>query len=178
MIDTKAVSYWERFIGFRLDFAALAYDAFRATREGTFTASGRLLALFAFGLLLAVPATVLAIGDDAFGDKWAFGATFGVWPIFLEAPGWWLRREEAARLTAAVTPSPNPGFDATMFGLLCAIGLAAEVIVLYVLVDPPHEISPTWLGVLWGIGLAGALDFARSSVALFLAGADGYPLYR
>lgn len=172
------MTFWHRFIGFRKDFGALAYDAFRAFREGTFSAAGRAVALLALVLLLAIPATVLLVGDDAFGDKWAFGVAFGAWPIFLEAPGWWLRREDAARLAGLPPPTATPGFDAPMFVVLTVLSLLFEVVAFYLLVGAAPASDPVWRGIMWGVALAGALDFARSIVAAFLAGANGYPLYR
>lgn len=172
------MTFWHRFIGFRKDFAALAYDAFRAAREGTFPAAGRLVALFVFVLLLAVPATVLLLGEDAFGNKWAFGIAFGFWPVFLEAPGWWLRREDAARLTGRPPPTGTPGFDTPAFVALTVGSVCAEVLVFYLVLGTGADVGDVWRGVMWGVALAGALDFARTIVAFFLAGADGYPLYR
>ncbi len=172
------MDFWSRFIGFRKDFAALAYDALRATREGTFPAVGRVLALATLVLLLSVPVTVLALGEDAFGDKWAFGMAFGLWPIILEAPGWWLRREDAARLAGLPPPTGSPGFDAPMFVMLTLGGVLAEVVFFYLVLGTDTNPGGVWRGVMWGIALAGALDFARTVVASFLAGASGYPLYR
>lgn len=169
-------NFWYRFIGFRKDFAALSYDAFRAVREGTFPTAGRLLALFAFLLLLAVPATLLILGKEPFGNKWAFGVAFILWPVFLEAPGWWLRREDAARLTGLPLADGTPGFDTPMFILLTTISVVVEIVVCYAVLGT--GLSSWWRGILWGVGLAGAMDLARSAVAAFLAGADGYPLYR
>lgn len=172
------MSFWHRFLGFRKDFAALTYDAFRAVREGTFAVLGRLLALVALALLLTVPATVLLLGEDAFGNKWAFGGALGLWPVILEAPGWWLRREDAARLSGLPPPSGTPGFDAPMFILLTLVSVAVEVAVFYLVLGDRVLPGSVWRGILWGIALAGALDFARTVVASFLAGAEGYPLYR
>ena len=172
------MNFWHRFVGFRKDYAALAYDACRAAREGSFSASSRLCAVFAFGLLLLVPGTVLILGEAAFGDKLAFGIAFGLWPILLEAPGWWLRREDAARLTNRPAPPGSPGFDSPAFLVMSGVGIAIETIVAYVIVGSGDEVSETWRGVLWGIGLAGGIDLARTAIALFLAGAQGFPLYR
>lgn len=169
---------WQTFIGYRKDFPSLTYDACRAARESSFPGRGRALSVIALVILLIVPGAVLVLGDEAFGDKWAFGIAFGLWPVFLEAPGWWVRRADASRLSNFHLPTDAPGFDDFGFVALTVVSVAVEIAVFYLVVSHVAGPDTVWRGVLWGVGLAGALDVARSAVAYFLAGTGGYPLYR
>jgi len=160
--------FWGKFLRYRFDFAALAYDCVAAffRNEGPF---GRVMALMGAILMVVPPIAVLVFGHDEFGDGWAFGLTLVLFVIVLEAPG------HRWRMTVADdgVEVDNGAYDHFLFLILSvASSLVAPIILIYV-----HIESSVLLGVVWGIALIAAQDLARSTVACFLALTHGRPVY-
>lgn len=160
--------FFERFLRYRYDFAALVFDSY-ATFLRPGRAAGRVFAAVAGTLLISAPAYVLVVGDQAFGNPWAFGVALIGFPVLLEAPGYnWRRRGAGAAVTGAVADD----YDRFLFAVAGLVSIAAPVILLSV-----HDRGPVIGGVVWGLALAGAQDLARSAIAAALALSSGTPVY-
>jgi hypothetical protein len=125
------------------------------------------LALIGAILIFGPSVFVLILGEDKFGNGWAFGLTLILFLVMLEKPGFMWRRE-----IVLGEASPDT-FDQFLFGVLTVISMTAPIVLLGV-----HIHSAVLLGVVWGVALVGAQDLARSGIAFFLALAGGLPIYR
>jgi hypothetical protein len=159
--------FWGRFLRYRFDFAALAFDCV-ATFFTHGKPVGRLMALLGALFMLVPPIFVLIVGNDRFGDVWAFGLTLALFVVTLEAPGHLWRK----RVANGGPESADGAFDRFLFSLFTLTGVAAPFVLLGVDID-----SPVLLGIVWGIALVGAQDLARTGIAFYLALADGHPVY-
>jgi hypothetical protein len=158
--------FWGRFLRYRFDFAALAFDCV-ATFFSPGKPFGRMLALFGALLMLVPPVFILIAGDEKFGDGWAFGITLAFFVVVIEAPGHMWRRGIANGGSV-----DDKTFDAFLFALLSVMGVTAPFVLLDVEVE-----SGILLGVVWGVALVGAQDLVRSGIAFALALARGRPVY-
>lgn len=160
--------FWGRFLRYRFDFAALAFDCV-ATFFRPVPAIGRVLSLLGALFMLVPPVFVLVFGNDRFGDGWAFGLTLVLFVILLEAPGHLWRRG-----VADDTSDPDGGsFDRFLFILLTLAGAAAPFVLIGVSIG-----SSVLLGIIWGVALVGSQDIVRTGVAFSLALTRGRPVYR
>jgi hypothetical protein len=159
--------FFDRFLRYRFDAAALAFDAY-ATFFRAGKPLGRIYALIAGTAILGTPLYVLWVGEDAFGNEWAFGLALLAFAVVLEAPGHNWRR----RLAASAAPRDTAGYDVFLFLAGLAASAAAPVLLLTVEHHDPHV-----RGILWGVAIAGAQDIARSCVATGLALLKGVPMY-
>src|SRR6266566_6226736 len=126
-------------------------------------------------LLLAVPAAILYVGSHPFGNPYAFGAALGLWPILLESLAYKVRQASAASYGYGYTPAEDPNnFDFFLFAIFTALAVGTAV-ALFSLDTATMKQIP--LAILWGVALAGGVDFVRSALALTLAATRGYPLY-
>lgn len=158
--------FWGRFLCYRFDSAALAFDCI-ATFFGGGRPVGRALALFWAAFMFSPPVFVLVIGNDRFGDSWAFGLTLVFYLIALEAPGRLWRRGVVNGDAEGAGP-----FDRFLFTLFTIASMAAP----FVLFEVPIQ-SRVALGIVWGVALVGAQDVARSAIACSLVLFEGRPVY-
>lgn len=159
--------FWGRFLRYRFDFAALAFDCVATFFRPRGRPFGRVLALLGALLMLLPPLYVLIAGNDRFGNGWAFGLTLVLFVMALEAPGHLWRRG-----VANGGPDLDDGFDRFLFGLLTMAGIAAPLVLLEVDIR-----SSVLLGVVWGVALVGAQDLVRTGIAFNLVLAGGRPIY-
>jgi hypothetical protein len=160
--------FWRRFLRYRFDFAALAFDCV-ATFFRPVPPIGRVLSLLGALFMLVPPVFVLIFGNDRFGNGWAFGLTLVLFVIVLEAPGHLWRRGVADD----TSESDDSSFDRFLFALLTLAGGSAPFVLIGVSIQ-----SSVLLGILWGVALVGSQDIVRSSVACSLALTKGRPVYR
>jgi hypothetical protein len=158
---------WGPFLHYRFDSAALAIDCALTFFKPSRPPICRVIALLWTLLILASPLVVLILGDEKFGDGWAFGLTLALFLVVLEAPGHLWRQGLAAGRSNA-----NESFDWFLFALLTLVCIAAPLVVIEVQIG-----SDVLRGILWGMALVGAQDLIRSTLAIFLTVADGRPVY-
>jgi hypothetical protein len=159
--------FWGKFLRYRFDVAALAFDCV-ATFFTHGRPVGRILALLGALLVLGPPIFVLVAGNDRFGDTWAFGLTLALFVVMLEAPGHLWRR----RVANGGPDTADGVFDRFLFSLLTLAGASAPFVLLRVNIE-----SARLLGIVWGVAVVGAQDLARSGIASFLALSEGHPVY-
>ena len=160
--------FWGRFLRYRFDFAALAFDCV-ATFFRPVPPIGRVLSLLGALFMLVPPVFVLVCGNDRFGNGWAFGLTLVLFVILLEAPGHLWRRG----VTDDTSDLDGRSFDRFLFTLLTIVGIVAPLVLIEVGIQ-----SSVLLGIVWGVALVGSQDIVRSSVAFSLALTKGRPVYR
>lgn len=159
-------------MSYRFEYAALVWDCVAVCGDNTYRWHARLLGLLFLPLLLALPVAILLVGADPFGNAYAFGAAFILWPFFLEVPGRQLRQAAISGNHHVQDPSL---FDFFLFTAFTVAAVGAQVYLLFF--ADTAKLSDVELGALWGIALAGGLDCARTAIASGLAIARGYPLY-
>jgi hypothetical protein len=161
-----------QFLSYRFEYAALVWDCVAVCGDNTYRWHSRLLALIFVPLLLALPAAILLVGAEPFGDAYAFGAAFILWPFFLEVPG---RRLRQAAINGDRHIQDPTQFDFFLFWAFTLAAVAAQLYLLFF--ADTASLTEVELGTLWGVALAGGLDCARSAIASGLAASKGYPLY-
>lgn len=160
-------SFWMRFLQYRFDFAALAFDCVATFFCPAKRPIWRVFALIGGAAMLLPPVFVLVFGNDRFGNGWAFGLTLALFVVLIESPGYLWRK---GVVNGGI--QNRHAFDRFLFVLFSAIGVSAPLLLVEVDIH-----STVLLGVLWGIALVGAQDMVRSVVAFFLALSHGRPVY-
>lgn len=117
--------------------------------------------------MLTPPVFVLVVGNDRFGNGWAFGLTLAFFVILIEAPGHLWRRG-----VANGDGEDSRAFDRLLFLLFTVMGASAPLVLLEVTIH-----SDVLLGIVWGVALVGAQDVIRSAIACALTLAEGRPVY-
>jgi hypothetical protein len=161
------------FLRYRFEYASLVWDSIQAVGSKAFLWKARGWALLGLPLLLSVPAAILYVGSHPFGNPYAFGAALGLWPILLESLAYKLR-QAAATSYGYPRPDDPSNFDFFLFAIFTALAVGAAIALFSLDTAKTAQIP---LGILWGVALAGGVDFVRSAVGLTLAATGGYPLY-
>jgi len=157
----------QRFVLYRLDIAALTFDCIACFFK-LGGARGRALALFGACLLVVPPIYVLLVGNERFGDGWAFGLTLIAAVVVLEAPFYRCRQK-----VGGGADDDGSGFDPVLFTLFTFVGAIVAPLLLFSV----EFKSRVPLGIVWGMAVIGAQDFVRSLIALYLTLTEGKPLY-
>lgn len=158
------------FLRYRFEYASLVWDSLATVFNKRFRWHARVVALFFFPLLLGLPGAIIYVGSHPFGNPYWFCAALGLWPILLESIAYQVRQASA---THATEPEPG-GFDFFLFSVFTLLAVASAAL-LFALDKRTWE--PKWVGLLWGIALAGGVDFVRSGISSGLSLMGGYPLY-
>lgn len=161
--------FWGRFLRYRFDFAALAFDCVATFFYPVRRPLGRVLALLGAAFMMLPPVFVLIIGNNKFGDGWAFGLTLVIFVVLIEAPAHLWRKGVA---NGGHAERPGHTFDQFLFGLFTLLGMLAPLVLFEVSVR-----SDVLRGIIWGIALVGAQDVVRTAIACALALSGGRPVY-
>jgi hypothetical protein len=159
------------FLRFRFDYASLVWDCVAALGRNSFRWHARLAALVGLPFLLVLPAAILIVGSDPFGNVYAFGGALILWPFFLEIPGHMLRQ---AAVLHNDQPEDPTKFDFFLFVIFTSLAIGAQLLLFARETSGYGQVE---LGIIWGVALAGGVDCVRTAVASILATTRGYPLY-
>jgi hypothetical protein len=157
--------FWGPFLNYRFDVAALACDCVATFFRPGRTADRALASLGAL-LLFTPPIYVLLLGDEKFGNAWAFGLSLLFFAVIVELPGRPWRRGIV-----------NGGPDARDFNRRLFVQLTAMAVIGPFVLLGADFASPVAVGIFWGLVLIGMQDLLRTLIAIYLVLTEGHPVY-